>query len=232
MKLCDVTGGSTGMILCHVATARDSAVQRIREHMQVVAAQVQEDVTKGDFFRHLLFWKALDKGFLEYCAAVGCSRQFWCPFIISSVPSRSCSDRQACGSREVWHQGARSLLVGDCWRRGCCFSFFVGCFHVPALGDHVWNWTACWATGRLHVLGHRSKGVLASCAGCSDRGLLLQETRNTCKNCDQIKILRCQSQPLHAKWGSITKNCGKIAISRVRSLYVKASVCDSVCVCV
>jgi hypothetical protein len=55
MKLCDVTGGSTGMILCHVATPRDSAVQRIREHMQVVAAQVQEDVTKGDFFRHLLF---------------------------------------------------------------------------------------------------------------------------------------------------------------------------------
>ena len=55
MKLCDVTGGSTGMILCHVASPRDSAVQRIREHMQVVAAQVQEDVTKGDFFRHLLF---------------------------------------------------------------------------------------------------------------------------------------------------------------------------------
>ena len=34
------------------------------------------------------------------------------------------------------------------------------------------------------------------------------------KNCGKIAILRCPLQPFCTKWGSIVKNCGKIAILR------------------
>ena len=53
----DVTEGIAGMLLCHVASPRDSATQRIREHMRVVAGHTQEGVTKGEFFRHFFLQK-------------------------------------------------------------------------------------------------------------------------------------------------------------------------------
>ena len=150
MKLSDVTDGSAGLVLCHVTTPRDSAAQRIREHMRVVATQVQEDMTKGAFFRHFLFPKKLPQSFWVLHMAVICTSRvltllplarpcLWDCFITCAAP----------GLRKPWSVTARSwkpvgrpspaARMSPHGRRGrlSCRSTWRPCARLSCLRSHV-----------------------------------------------------------------------------------------------